>query len=129
MIRRPPRSTRTDTLFPYTTLFRSMSENQQIKQGGQHGRRNGLEGNLPEAQQLLAQQGRKARAQILARRDQRGGAPAVTPRNSSLCMRRTNASSRSVPPTRASRACVVSRDTPCPLLPKALRRTKTWASP
>src|SRR3546814_19623947 len=26
MIRRPPRSTRTDTLFPYTTLFRSASE-------------------------------------------------------------------------------------------------------
>src|SRR3546814_8941095 len=26
MIRRPPRSTRTDTLFPYTTLFRSISE-------------------------------------------------------------------------------------------------------
>src|SRR3546814_6364232 len=26
MIRRPPRSTRTDTLFPYTTLFRSSSE-------------------------------------------------------------------------------------------------------
>src|SRR3546814_12565125 len=25
MIRRPPRSTRTDTLFPYTTLFRSMA--------------------------------------------------------------------------------------------------------
>src|SRR3546814_20526634 len=25
MLRRPPRSTRTDTLFPYTTLFRSMS--------------------------------------------------------------------------------------------------------
>src|SRR3546814_17743913 len=24
MIRRPPRSTRTDTLFPYTTLFRSL---------------------------------------------------------------------------------------------------------
>src|SRR3546814_5002250 len=29
MIRRPPRSTRTDTLFPYTTLFRS-----QAKAGG-----------------------------------------------------------------------------------------------
>src|SRR3546814_19224592 len=28
MIRRPPRSTRTDTLFPYTTLFRS--ENSKI---------------------------------------------------------------------------------------------------
>src|SRR3546814_5653215 len=26
MIRRPPRSTRTDTLFPYTTLFRSAEE-------------------------------------------------------------------------------------------------------
>src|SRR3546814_10738794 len=27
MIRRPPRSTRTDTLFPYTTLFRSPIKN------------------------------------------------------------------------------------------------------
>src|SRR3546814_6218609 len=27
MIRRPPRSTRTDTLFPYTTLFRSFLAN------------------------------------------------------------------------------------------------------
>src|SRR3546814_10477819 len=27
MIRRPPRSTRTDTLFPYTTLFRSLLDN------------------------------------------------------------------------------------------------------
>src|SRR3546814_4294695 len=26
MIRRPPRSTRTDTLFPYTTLFRSAED-------------------------------------------------------------------------------------------------------
>src|SRR3546814_4574221 len=29
MIRRPPRSTRTDTLFPYTTLFRSDGEARQ----------------------------------------------------------------------------------------------------
>src|SRR3546814_15267665 len=29
MIRRPPRSTRTDTLFPYTTLFRSRSANEE----------------------------------------------------------------------------------------------------
>src|SRR3546814_5493754 len=28
MIRRPPRSTRTDTLFPYTTLFRSADRDQ-----------------------------------------------------------------------------------------------------
>src|SRR3546814_10529266 len=27
MLRRPPRSTRTDTLFPYTTLFRSLVRN------------------------------------------------------------------------------------------------------
>src|SRR3546814_9543083 len=32
MIRRPPRSTRTDTLFPYTTLFRSLRE----RDGGSH---------------------------------------------------------------------------------------------
>src|SRR3546814_3452299 len=31
MIRRPPRSTRTDTLFPYTTLFRS-SRSAQVEQ-------------------------------------------------------------------------------------------------
>src|SRR3546814_20973890 len=31
MIRRPPRSTRTDTLFPYTTLFRSL-----LRLMGQH---------------------------------------------------------------------------------------------
>src|SRR3546814_10677600 len=29
MIRRPPRSTRTDTLFPYTTLFRSACRDRQ----------------------------------------------------------------------------------------------------
>src|SRR3546814_2188901 len=31
MIRRPPRSTRTDTLFPYTTLFRSIPEEQLMQ--------------------------------------------------------------------------------------------------
>src|SRR3546814_2070829 len=30
MIRRPPRSTRTDTLFPYTTLFRSSSRSSEV---------------------------------------------------------------------------------------------------
>src|SRR3546814_3622691 len=32
MIRRPPRSTRTDTLFPYTTLFRSLAASDKIGQ-------------------------------------------------------------------------------------------------
>src|SRR3546814_5062711 len=34
MIRRPPRSTRTDTLFPYTTLFRSRMKGGQICSAG-----------------------------------------------------------------------------------------------
>src|SRR3546814_11625760 len=33
MIRRPPRSTRTDTLFPYTTLFRSQAQKGLIAPG------------------------------------------------------------------------------------------------
>src|SRR3546814_10263923 len=31
MIRRPPRSTRTDTLFPYTTLFRSLRRDVRLR--------------------------------------------------------------------------------------------------
>src|SRR3546814_3558526 len=34
MIRRPPRSTLTDTLFPYTTLFRSMYEGDRVAVDG-----------------------------------------------------------------------------------------------
>src|SRR3546814_2925619 len=37
MIRRPPRSTRTDTLLPYTTLVRSMAAPGQIRERGAHG--------------------------------------------------------------------------------------------
>src|SRR3546814_9162856 len=33
MLRRPPRSTRTDTLFPYTTLFRSLSDGGPVSRG------------------------------------------------------------------------------------------------
>src|SRR3546814_7761028 len=42
MIRRPPRATRTDTLFPYTTLFRSEAGNRNaqaqrnVAEGGRH---------------------------------------------------------------------------------------------
>src|SRR3546814_4071507 len=44
MIRRPPRSTRTDTLFPYTTLFRSNGARQVQRQPRTLGRprRHGL---------------------------------------------------------------------------------------
>src|SRR3546814_19681540 len=43
MIRRPPRSTRTDTLFPYTTLFRSR------KVGSELGVANIVEGTVQRA--------------------------------------------------------------------------------
>src|SRR3546814_5676120 len=57
MIRRPPRSTRTDTLFPYTTLFRSGRS--------QRAARRGLRGVLD----LLAERGAPVRRQV--RRPQR----------------------------------------------------------
>src|SRR3546814_20564890 len=41
MIRRPPRSTRTDTLFPYTTLFRSVADDCDVVTIGRPGRRTG----------------------------------------------------------------------------------------
>src|SRR3546814_5031659 len=43
MIRRPPRSTRTDTLFPYTTLFRSciVVRRTDVKATGNHHRKIG----------------------------------------------------------------------------------------
>src|SRR3546814_8960565 len=44
MIRRPPRSTRTDTLFPYTTLFRSLN----------HARRNGSRMSIPRLKTYLS---------------------------------------------------------------------------
>src|SRR3546814_16293885 len=52
MIRRPPRSTRTDTLFPYTTLFRSadgiVGPGRRQRRGGGHGSANlGREGGIP----------------------------------------------------------------------------------
>src|SRR3546814_4642652 len=46
MIRRPPRSTRTDTLFPYTTLFRSV-----LAPGHQHQYRLGF-GKTGQVQQV-----------------------------------------------------------------------------
>src|SRR3546814_17339844 len=36
VIRRPPRSTHTDTLFPYTTLFRSLAHQDSARMMGNH---------------------------------------------------------------------------------------------
>src|SRR3546814_17510008 len=48
MIRRPPRSTRTDTLFPYTTLFRSAAARMRplLSAEGEDGAAPGLEAVL-----------------------------------------------------------------------------------
>src|SRR3546814_2433465 len=51
MIRRPPRSTRTDTLFPYTTLFRSAQSGSADHQ--QAARRAGLCGRSFRQRQCL----------------------------------------------------------------------------
>src|SRR3546814_3553292 len=48
MIRRPPRSTRTDTLFPYTTLFRSRRPPSTSGPGCGHGRVPPTGGTPPE---------------------------------------------------------------------------------
>src|SRR3546814_12654404 len=48
MLRRPPRSTRTDTLFPYTTLFRSAGAALSFARGvSEYGSLVLLSGNLP----------------------------------------------------------------------------------
>src|SRR3546814_10315452 len=76
MIPRPPRTTRTDTLFPYTTLFRSLCAGRQAEAGpdARPSRRQG-DGDRP----LLPE------ARRLARRDQplqegRRGIPDDEPR-------------------------------------------------
>src|SRR3546814_13700956 len=48
MIRRTPRSTQTDTLFPYTTLFRSVPGRQQGEQDALVGLRAGMRLHVDE---------------------------------------------------------------------------------
>src|SRR3546814_3627216 len=68
MIRRPPRSTRTDTLFPYTTLFRSpVAEGRRLCRDDQVGRR-----DLPRRRDAGADAGRRD-PRPAARRNGDGG--------------------------------------------------------
>src|SRR3546814_19809502 len=73
MIRRPPRSTRTDTLFPYTTLFRSI----ELPTGAQ---RHGIDQPRPLV--------RKAGVGITASDDRRGHAVVGLPGHKLLRPRR-----------------------------------------
>src|SRR3546814_5136788 len=60
MIRRPPRSTRTDTLFPYTTLFRSMCLQPARRRGRPEGRERASH-KLPYGAQILHKNGEKVK--------------------------------------------------------------------
>src|SRR3546814_16853719 len=71
---RPPRSTRTDTLFPYTTLFRSPAAAVPLPRPLQPGGRRLLGGD-PDAQ--LPRRAPRALHRPCPR--QTGGDPAVTP--------------------------------------------------
>src|SRR3546814_9535015 len=81
MIRRPPRATRTDTLFPYTTLFRSEHGlvGQEADRGSGDRRAGGLardgDGALGEVEQPggEAQEGGLARAVVADQRHHLAG--------------------------------------------------------
>src|SRR3546814_14262148 len=75
MIRRPPRSTRTDTLFPYTTLFRSREEGREEgigKEGiGKEGREEGREGRQESRQEGEEGRGEEEKVSGLSPRGRR----------------------------------------------------------
>src|SRR3546814_1164009 len=56
MIRRPPRSTRTDTLFPYTTLFRSACSGHPPGAGSHGTRANASAPNPTAPHRVMARQ-------------------------------------------------------------------------
>src|SRR3546814_12335419 len=72
MIRRPPRSTRTDTLFPYTTLFRSRQA-----QGERAFSPVALEGEKGEALKILLLAGDGIGPEIMAEAEKVLGALAL----------------------------------------------------
>src|SRR3546814_18533450 len=55
MIRRPPRSTRTDTLFPYTTLFRSIKRVKRWEHEGVLDKMQARLDRMPEAMTIRRQ--------------------------------------------------------------------------
>src|SRR3546814_2556480 len=62
MIRRPPRSTRTDTLFPYTTLFRSGLHRGGLSGGDRRTRQGGQPARIRRDDRVLGNRARRAGA-------------------------------------------------------------------
>src|SRR3546814_3930735 len=70
MIRRPPRSTRTDTLFPYTTLFRSVDARQQAREDERRVERRRGRADHADMLRRLGEE-REQRHSLMARRTHR----------------------------------------------------------
>src|SRR3546814_18494045 len=113
MIRRPPRSTRTDTLFPYTTLFRSPRRPEGLHQGKQDGLPGAQESRGAGRRDRLSEDRRRVTAPVgeLEDRPVAGVQPAGPCRASMLSARATSRS--------ASAPC-----TPSTSLPSTSRRDR-----
>src|SRR3546814_8712050 len=94
MIRRPPRSTRTDTLFPYTTLFRSLGGDPRRRRQAPRLARRRVRRGGQRRRQAVHQHGRQPRPAVDPP-DRRGssdrrspprpaGGPAAAPRGRAL---------------------------------------------
>src|SRR3546814_19679554 len=104
MIRRPPRSTRTDTLFPYTTLFRSFGDCvsfqvfarstlcSALRRGflffGQAKKRNSPSGAKPKVRSASDGWGPITEAPLLRARNTNQGPPRHRPCDQTLTRRR-----------------------------------------
>src|SRR3546814_5582853 len=75
MIRRPPRSTRTDTLFPYTTLFRSPGCARQAPDRPRRHREQGPPGHQRAAGRFTCQRARGGGVEKAAAVEAAGGRP------------------------------------------------------
>src|SRR3546814_11491792 len=90
-MRRPPRSTRTDTLFPYTTLFRSAQDDETVRRRGEMEWANRLRWVIDEGRLLLDYQ------EVRPLQGQPADAPSIE-----LLIRLRDEEGRVVPP----RACL-----------------------
>src|SRR3546814_12490040 len=79
MIRRPPRSTRTDTLFPYTTLFRSNRDGRVLGRGPREDLRDvaGWPVGYQPARELVRPQARREQEALADRNAQFEQEPAL----------------------------------------------------
>src|SRR3546814_11448306 len=121
MIRRPPRSTRTDTLFPYTTLFRS-----SVLLGG---RLAGLPNPCGEGEQrqevfslghrLVCEGGDQAGTQFIAPRNDRPGIVVGLDCLLMCCFSRFPLGHPTEEPIGLQRRTARLRQLSCPALPRA----------